>query len=201
MPRTTRGYNPYRYKPIPREDIQEAINLTTSMRMAAEYLDISYPTFAKYAKRYNLFKANTSASGITRARKSHWTGWAMIGRPEHVKLMKDLVKQGTLEYKCYACGFDTQRELDANAPLIINFRDNNDDNYSEENMEILCYNCYFLDWDRKRKHAPKRHMYSSNPKYEIDTTDIVVSGSEEEVTGDELMNELGHTLIDLFKKT
>lgn len=44
-------------------------------------------------------------------------------------------------------------------------------------------------------------MYSSNPKYEIDTTDIVVSGSEEEVTGDELMNELGHTLIDLFKKT
>ncbi len=71
MSRLTKGQNPYKSQRIPREDIREAIKLTNSMREACEYLEVSYPTFVKYAKRYNLFKASTSKTGIHRARKSH----------------------------------------------------------------------------------------------------------------------------------
>jgi hypothetical protein len=54
MPRVTRGYNPYRGRMIPRDDIVIAIQAGISMRGAAEYLGVSYGTFKKYADMHNL---------------------------------------------------------------------------------------------------------------------------------------------------
>jgi hypothetical protein len=49
-----------------------------------------------------------------------------------------------LEEKCNSCGFEERRVLDYKIPLLINFRDNNKNNWVKENIELLCYNCYFL---------------------------------------------------------
>ena len=50
--------NPFRSKPIPKNKIEWAIKSTLSIRAAAILLGVSYNTFKKYAKLYNLFEFN-----------------------------------------------------------------------------------------------------------------------------------------------
>ena len=47
--------NPFRSKPIPKSRIEWAIRSTLSIRAAAQHLGVSYNTFKKYAKMYDLF--------------------------------------------------------------------------------------------------------------------------------------------------
>ena len=37
-----------------------------------------------------------------------------------------------------------RRVLDYKMPLLLHFKDNNKKNYRKENIELLCYNHYFL---------------------------------------------------------
>ena len=37
-----------------------------------------------------------------------------------------------------------KRVLDYRAPLLLNFIDNNKKNFALDNLEMYCYNCYFL---------------------------------------------------------
>lgn len=55
-----------------------------------------------------------------------------------------LIKELYLKDKCYHCGFNDHRLIDNKAPLILNFKDCNKKNWALENLEILCYNCYFI---------------------------------------------------------
>jgi hypothetical protein len=45
---------------------------------------------------------------------------------------------------CTKCGFDKVREFDGEVPLLLNYKDGNNLNKKAENLELLCYNCYFL---------------------------------------------------------
>ena len=56
--------NPFRSKPIPKGKIEEAINATLSIRAAAKFLGVSYNTFKKYAKLYNLFEQYKNQTGV-----------------------------------------------------------------------------------------------------------------------------------------
>ena len=47
--------NPFRSKPIPKSKIEWAIQNTRSIRAASKFLGVSYNTFKKYAKMYDLF--------------------------------------------------------------------------------------------------------------------------------------------------
>ena len=47
--------NKYRSKPVPKGVIQDAIEKTLSMRQASKYVGVSFNTFKKYAKRYDLW--------------------------------------------------------------------------------------------------------------------------------------------------
>ena len=49
-----------------------------------------------------------------------------------------------IEEKCNSCGFTEQRVHDYKSPLLIHFKDKNKENWRIENIELLCYNCYFL---------------------------------------------------------
>ena len=62
--------------------------------------------------------------------------------PRDVK--EALLREGYLEQKCNNCGFCEERVLDRRIPLLMNFKDKNKRNYNLENLEMLCYNCYFL---------------------------------------------------------
>ena len=46
--------------------------------------------------------------------------------------------------ECEQCGFSERRITDYKIPLLLNFKDGNKCNYLLDNVNLLCYNCYFL---------------------------------------------------------
>jgi hypothetical protein len=46
--------------------------------------------------------------------------------------------------ECYKCGHHEKRVVDYKQPLVLNFKDANKNNWKLDNLEMLCYNCYFL---------------------------------------------------------
>ena len=59
-------------------------------------------------------------------------------------MLKCILTEGHLAECCSRCTFEERRVLDYKMPLLMNFKDNNKKNYRKENIELLCYNCYFL---------------------------------------------------------
>ena len=55
-----------------------------------------------------------------------------------------MIGEGYLDDCCSNCSFNERRVLDYKVPLIMNFKDGNKKNYKLDNVELLCYNCYFL---------------------------------------------------------
>jgi hypothetical protein len=148
-------------KPITKEQILASMAKTKSNMAAARYLNCSYVHYKKWAKLYesnthdSLFEQHKNQSGVGipkflraggkepalmdiiegRANASSFT-------PEKIKYR--LITEGHLEEKCSMCGFIERRVLDYKMPLLLNFKDNNKKNYKLENIELLCYNHYFL---------------------------------------------------------
>ena len=60
------------------------------------------------------------------------------------KVKKRLFEEGYLQEECSMCGFNERRLLDYKIPLLLHFKDNNKKNWRLENLEVLCYNHYFL---------------------------------------------------------
>ena len=138
-----------------------AIRSTKSNRAAARYLHCSYSHYKKYAKLYSgengvsLFDVhkNQSGSGIPKflsdKGKLISVDDIISGKipTEHFtpqKIRDRLIQAGYLIPKCYSCGHSEQRVLDGKQPLILSFKDKNKKNYEQGNVELLCYNCYFL---------------------------------------------------------
>ena len=152
-------------KPLSKEDIVRAIKYTKSNRAAAKYLGVSYQHYKPWAKRYkmddgdieapNLFDLHKNQSGkgipkyLPNKRKDPnvrnivetGTGWESF-TPEKIK--SRLVAEALLLDECHSCGFHERRITDYKAPLLLNFKDGNKCNYLLENLELICYNCYFL---------------------------------------------------------
>ena len=47
--------------------------------------------------------------------------------------------------QCNCCSFEERRVVDYKVPLVLNFKDKNKKNWKQDNLEFLCYNCYFLN--------------------------------------------------------
>lgn len=149
-------------KPLSKEDIIRAMRFTKSNRAAARYLGVSYQHYKPWAKLYRLedegptlfeIHKNQSGKGIPKflpnRRKEPnvknivetGTGWESF-TPEKIKTR--LVKEAYLKEECYSCGFNERRLTDYKMPLLLRFKDNNKCNYLLDNLELCCYNCYFL---------------------------------------------------------
>ena len=147
---------------LSKEQCQAAMAKTKSVRAAARYLNISYGHCIKFFKMYTdketgktfleLHK-NQAGKGIPKFLKSKGKEPALIdiieGRidasnfsPEKIKYR--LIEEGHLEECCNSCGFNERRVLDYKMPLLLHFKDNNKKNYRKDNIQLLCYNCYFL---------------------------------------------------------
>ena len=61
-----------------------------------------------------------------------------------IKLKNKIIQEGLIEEKCTRCGHTEKRAIDLKAPLILHFKDGNKENFLLENLDFLCYNCYFL---------------------------------------------------------
>ena len=60
------------------------------------------------------------------------------------KLKYALIEQGHIVEECTVCKFNERRVLDYRIPLLLHFKDKNSNNYSLDNVQLLCYNHYFL---------------------------------------------------------
>jgi len=148
-------------RPLTKEIILAAMAKTKSNMAAARYLNCSYVHYKKWAKIYesdtheNLFEQhkNQSGKGIPKFLRVGGKEPALLdiieGRANASSFTPDKIKyrlitEGYLEEKCAMCGFEERRVLDYKMPLLLHFKDNNKKNYKLDNIELLCYNHYFL---------------------------------------------------------
>ena len=142
-------------KPLSKEQIVAAQAKTKSNMAAARYLHVSYQHYKRYAKMYDLFDShkNQSGKGIPKFLKGpkkmpHMLeiieGRIAASSFNPNKLKYALIEQGYLLEECAVCSFKERRVLDYKMPLLLHFKDNNSNNYSLDNVQLLCYNHYLL---------------------------------------------------------
>jgi hypothetical protein len=152
-------------KGITKEKCLQAMKVTRSVKAASRYLGVDYRTAKKYFKLYkdesgkSLFEIhkNRDGWGIKKVRYDKETGVKLLpssldiieGRAnpasyESYRIKNKLINEGFLHEVCNKCGFKERRALDNKIPLVLRFEDNNKLNYNLKNLELLCYNCYFL---------------------------------------------------------
>lgn len=146
-------------KPLLQSDIERAMKYTRSNAAAARFLGVNYNTYKKYAKRYfdkngdNLFELHKNQAGVSISKvklnsqgerfslddvlANKFPGYALQ------KLKHRLVNQALIYERCELCGFEERRVTDQRMPLLLSFKEKEGD-YSLENLELLCFNCYFL---------------------------------------------------------
>ena len=172
---------------LSKEQIVAAQGKTLSNMAAARYLHVSYQNYKKYAKMYNLFEGhkNQAGKGIPKylrgpKKMPHMLeiieGRIAASSFEPAKLKYALIEQGYLLDECAVCGFKERRVLDYKSPLLLNFKDNNSNNYSLDNIELLCYNHYFLQvgdifnkQDEKQiESKQEQYKTTENVEWEVD---------------------------------
>ena len=149
-------------KPISKDMCLTAMDKTKSVKAAARYLNCSYHHLKRYMKLYvdeetgkTLFDKhkNQQGKGIPKFLRASGKEPALLdiieGRIDASSFSPDKLKyrlttEGYLEECCGNCGFQEHRVTDHKVPLILHFKDKNKLNYRLENIQFLCYNCYFL---------------------------------------------------------
>jgi hypothetical protein len=151
-------------KSFTKEQILVAMSKTKSNRAAARYLHCSLIHYRKYARLYrdeatgkNLYELHKNQAGKKipkflpkRGYKKGPSIFDIINgnAPHHSftpqRIKERLIVEGLLNEECACCGFMERRVLDYKIPLLFHYKDGNKQNYTLENLELLCYNCYFL---------------------------------------------------------
>jgi len=152
-------------KPFSKQDLLRAMKYSKSIRGAARYLGCSYQHVKPYFKMYRvddndinsptLFEVhyNQVGKGITKflpnsrrepnVKNIFETGLGYESfTPSKIKTRG--IEEGYLKDECYRCGCNERRVTDYKTPTLFNFKDGNKSNYLLDNLELLCYNCYFL---------------------------------------------------------
>ncbi len=174
-------------KPLTKEQIVAAQANTKSNMAAARHLHVSYQHYKRYAKLYGIFEQhkNQSGKGIPKFLKGSGKEPALLdiieGRvsASHftpAKIKYRLIEAGYLSEQCSMCGFKERRVLDYKMPLLLHFKDGNKSNYLKENIELLCYNHYFLtvgdifnEKDIKQIESHQEHFGTSEKiEFEVD---------------------------------
>lgn len=185
-----------RAKPLGKEMILAAMAKTKSNKAAARYLSCSYIHYKTWAKQYeatdpaypNLFEQhkNQCGKGIPKFLRNGKKETSLIdiieGRidassfgPEKIK--NRMISEGFLQECCSLCNFSERRVLDYKMPLIMHFKDNNKKNYRPENLQLLCYNCYYLNigdvFTSKQIQGLEDHkpVYKGEVDWEMELTD------------------------------
>jgi hypothetical protein len=149
-----------------KEDLLRAMKMTKSIRAASRYLNCSYQHIKPYFKAYRiddndpdsptLFDThkNQLGKGIPKFLTNHGKG------PDLQKLLSGelytesysidkfkgrLIAEAILAEECSCCGFKEKRVSDYRVPLLLSFKNYNKRDWTRNNIEFLCYNCYFLN--------------------------------------------------------
>ena len=194
-------------KPLSKEQIIAAQAKTLSNMEADRYLHVSYQHYKKWAKLYKLFESHKNQAGVgvpkflKGSKKMPHMVEIIEGRiaASHFdpnKLKYALIEQGYLPEECSICSFKERRVLDYKIPLLLHFKDKNNNNYSLDNVQLLCYNHYFLQVgdifnakDEKQIESQQEHYGTSEViNFEIDDyhlqrlKELGLDGEEEDDT-------------------
>ncbi len=142
------------------DQIRYAIKNSQSNRGAARFLNVALSTYRKYAKLYvdektgkTLYDLHKNQAGKKISKGTvHQHGYYRLEdilegkHPDYnpKKLKKRLITNCILEEKCASCGFEERRILDYAMPLLLEWIDGDNTNHRRDNLQLLCYNCYFL---------------------------------------------------------
>jgi hypothetical protein len=147
-----------------KSQILDAQSKSKSARGCARYLKVSYPTYKKWAKYHGVFEnlINESGKGIPKkvSPRPHLLEPYITGQKAHPiprTYMKMLIKHGAKEDMCESCGY-SERRIDGKQPFLLNYKDGNKHNSHIDNVEILCYNCYYVNVGNEIV-ADKRRKY------------------------------------------
>jgi hypothetical protein len=140
-------------------EIRYAMANSTSNNQAAAFLHVTAATYKKYAELYydhesgkNLYELHKNKAGKKIQKRKHVQSIAtmddiLLGKHPGYnlrRLKERLIDEAIFEDKCMICGFCEQRITDYKSPTNLVFKDSNPRNHLKENLEIVCYNCFFL---------------------------------------------------------
>jgi hypothetical protein len=152
-------------KPITKSQIETAMRHTKSVRAAARYLGCSYQHLKPYMKLLRVDDSDPTSPTLFEVHKNqHGKGIPKFlpnkrKEPNVKRIFEEGIgyesftsskikirgiAEGYLRDECYTCGCNERRVTDYKTPTLLNFKDGNKSNYLIDNLEILCYNCYFL---------------------------------------------------------
>ena len=152
-------------KPFTKADILRAMRHSKSVRGAARYLSCSYQHVKPYFKMYKVDESDPNSPTLFDAHKNQQGKGIPKFLPNNrrepnvkrifeegvgyesftpTKIKARGIAEGYLRDECYICGCNERRVTDYKTPTLLNFKDGNKLNYLLNNLEILCYNCYFL---------------------------------------------------------
>lgn len=136
-------------------EVRYAVSLCKSNEACAKYLKVSGNTWKKYANMYinpetgqtywrDLYKKRTLYKRrISNKLEDIVEGRCPVSKTVQ-KFKESLIAAGYFPEQCMICGFSERRVTDFRVPLILHFIDGNRKNGKLDNLELLCYNDYFL---------------------------------------------------------
>jgi hypothetical protein len=144
---------PGRRKVITKNMILEAQKHTKSNMAAARWMNVCYTTYKKWAKYYKVFEQhkNQVGLGITK-------GWAtrttnveeiILGNRKVPRkwsqstVKKELIDKGYWTEDCHHCGYNETNLATGKVCLGIDFKDGDSKNWLNDNIRLLCANCYY----------------------------------------------------------
>ena len=140
------------WRPLLESEIDEAQSKTENATEAAKYLGIAYRTYRKWCLVYNKWKINPWGKG---SKKKYWDpnkgkyplNQILEGKfPNYptYRLKDLLIRSGIKNAECEVCHRNDRRITDGKMPLLLNYLDADEHNHKLDNLQILCYCCYFL---------------------------------------------------------
>ena len=133
--------------------ILESQRNTKSAAESARWLGVSYNTYKKWAKYYNIFNQHLNQEG-----KGIKKGWASYkidindifngnvkSRYSLSTFKNRLIEEGYFQEECSVCGWNESRITDDKICLTLDFIDNDSNNKTYDNLRLLCPNCYFTN--------------------------------------------------------
>lgn len=135
-------------------EILAAQSISKTEAEASRRLGVSFMTYRKYAKMYGLYGrvTNMAGKGVDKSIKNEDSGKYPLNKilenkfPNYStnRLKVRMIRSKRFEEKCNKCNFSEKRISDNIVPLLLNYIDGNTKNKLNDNLELLCYNCYFL---------------------------------------------------------
>ena len=132
--------------------ILDAQEYTKSNMEAARWIGVSYNTYKKWAKYYNLFEKHLNQEGV--GIKKGWASYRIpvddilngkrnLPKNYSFSVLKNrLIEDGYFQNECSHCGYNEVNLLMDKVCISLDFIDGNNKNLNIDNLRLLCPNCY-----------------------------------------------------------